>query len=130
MITGDILQSSTWGKIDEYLRTQAKGGKFGLILCHPIAGDGNIPRNLFVYRYIFNHIYRVLSPHEGIFLTNFHRGLSWQVSELCKVVSTVEGIEATCDIYSEHLLNPTFMLKRLPNSPERLPLLKADKTIS
>lgn len=120
LVEGDILCSSTWNKVNKYLETNANLKKFGVILCHPMAGLDYIPSNINVYRYIFNHVYQVLSPDEGTFLTNFHSTVYNQVKGICNKLNAIDGIKAVCYPADDFSFYGKFRLTRLSHSPNKL----------
>lgn len=124
LIAGDVLHSRTWQKIDKYLELNTNGEKFGIILSHPIGGLTKIPMNLTVYQYLFNHVYRILSNNDGVFLTNFHTKMFEQVEDMCKKLNGIEGIEASCYSDDDFSIFAGFMLRKSSGAPEKLPLIE------
>lgn len=125
LVSGDLLSSSTWREVNRYIATYTSGERFGIILCHPLAGLDYIPENMSAYQYLFSRIYDVLSPNEGTFLTNFHARMYEQVAELCKRLSAVPGIKVMCYPEEDFSSYGKFMLVRSHNSPERLPVISS-----
>lgn len=120
-IEGDILNSFTWGGLNKYLKEYAPDG-FDIILCRPVGGANFIPEDIGVYRYIFNHVYRVLNPNGGMFLTTFDAHMYERVEQASRQLNEIDGIEVACYSSGRWFQDGRFMLKRYPGSPKILPV--------
>jgi hypothetical protein len=116
-LPGDILESSTWKKIED----QLQGRKANLIMARPIGGYDCIPKDSRIYAALLNKAWGLLNKDGGILLvevlTDFYSQTGKMVNEFRK-----NGIEVSDGMSLGH----TYSMKivRAPNSPDKLPFPK------
>jgi hypothetical protein len=114
-VTGNVLSSKTWGKIDEDVKLN---GPFDLVLCRPLGGKINIPEREMIYSALINKMYSVTNPDGGMILTEFHRGMKEKVNDFVRNISKVDNLKG---IRAKSAMG-AFCLTRKIDSPDTLPV--------
>lgn len=105
-VIGNMLASGVWSPINADVR---ENGYYDLITCTPYVALWDVPPHDAIYGTLFNKFYDVLSPDEGLFLTQ-HNLSTIQKKRLMDGLKEVPGIIAAHTDYE-------FFLMRIAGSP-------------
>jgi hypothetical protein len=116
-ISGDILETSTWKRIEE----QLQGRKADLIMERGHDGFSCMPRDSRLYASFLNKAWGLLKKEGGIFIAEVPYGFKDQAKKMVDGFR-VNGIETSEGEAMD--LFPSIKIVRAPNSPEKLPFPK------
>lgn len=115
-IAGDIMESSTWDKIE----SQLQGRKADLVMERALCGLNCLVRDKRLYAALLNNAWRLLSKDNGILIAEIPDGFEVQAEEMADKFRNNSQINALVD---RSLFSSTYSIKmvKTQNSPERLP---------
>lgn len=122
-VTGDIIDESSWEKIDAASRRLGIN-RFDIILCRPIAGTSTIPGDFHTLNYLLSNMWKRLSERQGLVLTEVHPLLALDLYDWVLRFRNTTGIDiqsAVFHIDSVNPVNPQLRIIKNQNDPTSLP---------
>lgn len=132
VIEGNVLESGTWHKIDQWLATNTpnEDQHFKMILSCPIGGINTLPKNISNYYILIDRLYRRLSDSNGEMLlavdTDFKDD---KLTQWINLLQTTKGITFRQSIpvinyMSRTYRKDTLRITKHVDAPKRLPALE------
>lgn len=134
---GDILGRKVWRKLNRLCDEKDMSG-FDLIMCRPFGPfKENMYFSPFVFAHSLNSAYNILSPHNGILLTQLppipqdQPVFDWDSFTNWKNSLKQFDIESSINIrVKSFLVDADFMMIRGQKSPDRLPALQHESVVT
>lgn len=120
-VNGDLLQTTTWKKIEEWVRSR-EIGSFDTIVSRPHLGNTKITADPRIHQAILRRTWELLSPNNGVLLFQTPKATFEQFQRYAMALDIQGAAKITIGTpysYAEYG-RPVIMVKT-PNSPAKLP---------
>lgn len=130
-VEGNVLKKSTWIEMQKWLdKQEAEDKKFDLILSRPVRGLDDLTDNEGVNIVLLQRAWQMLSPHDGVLLTQFLEQVFVPdlVDRWVRLLNQTEGIKASYSFTRNPAcepiaFRPALSLVKSEGAPAKLPLL-------